>query len=207
MKVLIILVVLVVVALILKSCLKDADHSKSDYSRPPLNKKPVKLINNDKLILISNVNIDELKKALTGFCNAYNKNDYAALPRITTISPTSFAVTFPYDTDFATFCFAVNYLKYPIDIKWQSKVIGWVTTKEGDEWITEKTRNKKVMLFLAENDNEYDNVFMTTKDNIGYKLGFAMGEEKQLLQIPKEPYVEPTIKIESLSTLPYIDIE
>ena len=207
MKTFIILAAVVIVALILKACISTTDQAKNDTSRPPLDTKPTTPVDNDKLILINNVSIDDLKKVLTAFCNIYNKKDYATLPRVVTLSSTSFAVIFPYGTDFATFCFAVNYLKYPVDLKWQSKVYAWVTTKQGDDWITDKSINKKVMLFLADDDKEYDNVFMTTQDNIGYKLGFAMGEEKQLLQAPKEPYKSPSVNLKDLAGLPFVDIE
>lgn len=45
------------------------------------------------------------------------------------------------------------------------------------------------MLYVSDHDTEYDNVFMTTSDNIGYKLGFAIGEEKQLLERPEKNYL------------------
>lgn len=51
------------------------------------------------------------------------------------------------------------------------------------------------MLFVSDNDTEYDNIFLTTSDNIGYKLGFAMGEEKQLLNRPEKSYVKQPIDI------------
>ncbi len=78
-------------------------------------------------------------------------------------------------------------------------VTAWETTKQANGWITEKTANKKVMLFIPEDDKEHDNVFLTTDDNIGYKLGFAMGEEKQFLQTPKKKYLAPTIDIKTLT--------
>lgn len=55
------------------------------------------------------------------------------------------------------------------------------------------------MLFIPEADNEHDNVFLTTDDNIGYKLGFAMGEEKQFLLTPKKKYLASTIDIKTLT--------
>ena len=63
------------------------------------------------------------------------------------------------------------------------------------------------MLYLAVNDKEYDNVFLTTSDNIGYKLGFAAGEEKQLLKEPKETYVAPTVDIGGLTTRKHEDFK
>ena len=65
-------------------------------------------------------------------------------------------------------------------------------------WITEKSATKKVMLFIPADDQDYDNVYLTTSDNIGYKLGFASGDEKQLLAVPKMYYLEPKIELDSL---------
>ena len=160
---------------------------------------------NDKIIVVDNADHTNIKKALTEFCDIYNKNEYAALPRLWRLTSDSFAVTFPYDIDFSTYCFAVNFLKYPIDIKWHAQVRAWATTKPDDDWITDKSANKQVMLFLAVGDKEYDNVFLTTSDNIGYKLGFAVGQEKQLLAEPKEKFVPPTVAISMLNDDNYED--
>jgi hypothetical protein len=160
---------------------------------------------NDKLIIVTNVKHDKIVKALTEFCNVYNKNDYAAIPRLWTLSENSFAITFPYDIDFETYCFAINYLKYPMNIKWEAQVRAWATTKQGDEWITDKTVNKKVMLFLALDDKEYDNVFLTSQDNIGYKLGFSVRQTKQLLTIPKESYINSKVDISTLTEYKHED--
>jgi hypothetical protein len=168
-------------------------------------KLPVLEKTNDKIIVVDNADLPNMKKALSGFCDIYNKNDYTALPRLWQLTSDSFAVTFPYDVDFATFCFAVNFLKYPINIKWHAQVRAWATTKPGDDWITYKSMNKQVMLYLAIDDMEYDNVFLTTSDNIGYKLGFAVGKEKQLLTAPKEKFIAPTVAISSLNSDDYID--
>ena len=137
----------------------------------------------------------------------YNKESGKAVLRLSSINSGTFAVTFPYDIDFATFCFAVNFLKYPVDIKWDAQVRAWATIKQGDEWVTEKSVNKKVMLYLAEDDKEYDNVFLTTQDNIGYKLGFAAGEETQLLPFPQELYVKQTADYLLVKALEYEDFK
>lgn len=124
---------------------------------------------------------------------------------MTQISNNKFAVTFPYDIDFDTFCFAVNYLEYPTDIKWNADVRAWATTKSNDEWITEKSANKKVMLYISAFDKEYDNVFLTTQDNIGYKLGFAGGKEIKLLDTPEKSYEVQAIEINDIAKLKFED--
>lgn len=174
-------------------------------SRPSETKLPTALIDNDKIIVVNNATHDDIRKALIGLCNSYNQETFSTLPRLWQLSPNSFAVTFPYNIDFAGFCFAVNFLEYPVDIKWNAKVRGWATMKPGDDWVTEKSVNKHVMLFVAADDKEYDNVFMTTEDGIGYKLGFAAGEEKQLLNQPNEMYEHSSVQSDVLNHLSYED--
>jgi len=206
MKMIFIIAGIIIVIIIIKAC-TSGNKLASDDSRPTNATIPSVEIANDKVIIVDNVTHDDIKKALTEFCNIYNKSQYLAMPRLWTLSSNSYAITFPYDIDFATYCFAINFLKYPMNIKWQSKVYAWATTKQGDDWITDKSINKKVMLFLASDDKEYDNVFLTTKDNIGYKLGFAVGKEKQLLPAPKELYKDSGISVSSLTNHPYEDFK
>ena len=114
---------------------------------------------------------------------------------LTKISDNEFAITFPYDIDFEIYCYFVNYIYYPMDIKWKPTVMAWATTNHGDTWVKEDAMNKKVILFVPEDDTEYDNVFMTTENNIGYKLGFAIGENSQRLDAPKITFVTPTFDV------------
>ncbi|TWR29292.1 hypothetical protein FPZ43_10040 [Mucilaginibacter pallidiroseus] len=180
---------------------------KGSKSRPSDDKLPTIKRDNDKIIMVENVQHDDLRRALIKFCELYNESDFAALPRLCQISQGKYAVTFPYDIDFMTFCFAVNFLGYPTDIAWAGKVRAWATTKSTDEWVTRESANKKVMLFLAEDDKDYDNVFLTTEDNIGYKLGFASGEEKQMLSTPNERYIKPKVALEDFNTLKFEDFK
>jgi len=184
-----------------------SDKTAENSSRPPDSQLPSVPQDNDKIILVKNVKHEDIKNALIKFCNIYNQKDFAALPRLWQLSPETFVITFPYDVDFVTYCFAINFMKYPVDIKWNAMVRAWATAKAGDDWITDKSANKPVMLFLADDDKEYDNVFLTTNDNIGYKLGFAMGQEKQLLSTPKEKYIAPTVNLAELSNKQFEDFK
>lgn len=206
MKTLLIVAAVIILALILKACVS-GDQLAQDPSRPSEDKKPIVEKDNDKIILVDNANHEDIRKALIAFCNMYNKDAFAALPRLWQLSATSFTVTFPYDADFATFCFAINYLKYPSNIKWHSQVRAWATTKPGDDWIPGQAINKECMLFLADDDTEYDNVFLTTKDNIGCKLSFSGGAAKPPLSAPKELYIRQSIAIENLIGHTYEDFK
>jgi len=173
-----------------------------DISRPSVDKKPVQEKPNDKLVVVRDADYDNLKKALIEFCNMYNKESFQAQPRLVKVSDREFAITFPYDINFEIFCYLVNYIEYPMDIKWQPTITAWTTTKQTDKWVSDKSVNKKVMLFIEDNDNEHDNVFMTTEDNIGFKLGFAVGEEKQPLNSPNKKFVSPSVEFSVLTDKP-----
>jgi len=189
MKIFVIIVGLLIVAIIIKSC-KPTDNSKNE-KRPDDAILPTNKIQNDKIVLIENASLDDVKNAIQKFCNVYNQNEFVALPLLTVLTEKRFAVTFPYDTDFVTYCFFVNYMHYPNDIIYKPSITAWTSTKQGDDWMTDDTVNKKVMLYIPAGDEDYDNVFPTTNDNIGYKMGFAMGEEKQRLPHPGRAYIEP----------------
>ncbi len=160
---------------------------------------------NDKLVVVAGTDSSTLKEALVGFCNMYNEQAVQAQLRVTPLSENEFAITFPSDISFEIYCYLVNYLRYPIDISWTADVTGWATTKNGDEWITEKTVNKKGMFFVPEDDNEHDNVYMTTSDNSGYKLSFGSNKEKEL-KGPLRQYQEPPVSISELHAKDHVDV-
>ncbi len=179
----------------------------TDTKRPPENIFPTNKVANDKFVLVEDASENDIKKILQEFCNSYNKETYQAIPRLTKLSDRKFAITFPYDINFEIYCYFINYVNYPMGFDRYFKTIGWTKTKPTDTWITEKSANKNVMLFVSDFDTEHDNVFLTTSDNIGYKLGFAMGEEKQPLNSPEISYVKPPINISELDMNESIDFK
>lgn len=179
----------------------------TDASRPDENLLPTNKVANDKLVLVEGVSENDIEKILQEFCSSYNKKAFQALPRLTKLSDNQFAVTFPYDINFEIYCYFINYVNYPTGFNQQLKTVGWATTKPSDSWIAEKNVNKNVMLYISDFDEEYDNVFLTTSDNIGYKLGFAMGEGMQLLDSPEKSYVRQSINNNELDEKPHTDFK
>ena len=202
------LLLVIIIFYILRTKLRNAEpQPDTDITRPSEKVLPAQTKENEKLVLIKGVSYSDLKKVLTGFCNMYNKESYQAQPRLTKLSEREFAITFPYDIDFEIYCYFINYVEYPMELKWSVNVAAWATTKSSDSWITDKSANKNVMLFIPSDDTEHDNVYMTTSDNIGYKLGFAMGEEKQLLSTVKMRYVSPDIQLSELANREFEDFK
>lgn len=168
---------------------------------------PTNKVANDKLVIVDEASENDIQKILQDFCNLYNTEKYQAIPRLTKLSGRKFAITFPYDINFEIYCYFINYLNYPMGFDRHFKTTGWTTTKPSDTWITEQSANKHVMLFVSDLDAEYDNVFLTTSDNIGYKLSFAMGEGNQPLNSPEKSYAKPPITISELDPNESIEIK
>ncbi|MDD4994251.1 MAG: hypothetical protein PHR83_18675 [Paludibacter sp.] len=194
-KTILVIIGVIMIALLLKSCVSK-NNSKNE-NRPITKDLPQDKIENDKVVLIENVNLDEVKNAIQQFCNSYNQEDFKALPLLSVISEKKFIVTFPYDIEFEIYCYFVNYLYYPNDITYKPIIKAWTTTKPSDMWMKDDIVNKKVMLYIPSDDKEYDNVYLTTSDNFEYKMGFALGESSKKLNESKQTYSEP-VKLDEL---------
>jgi len=187
---------------------KGKSREKEVEERKPIGRElPTQKVENDKLVIIEDAAEDDVKKILRGFCVLYNIENCQAVMHLAKVAERRFAVTFPYDVEFEIFCFFVNYANYPSDFDGRFHATGWATKKHTDTWITEAGDNKKIMLYVLDNDTEYDNVFITTSDNVGYKLGFAMGEEKQLLNKPVKAYMNEPIALSEIATLENIEFK
>lgn len=199
-----ILGIVIIISIILFFAWTKVKNKKSqpdtDLRRPSENIFSINETANDKLVIVEDVSENDIKQILQEFCNSYNRETYQAIPRLTKLSDKKFAINFPYDINFEIYCYFINYVNYPMGFDRHFKTVGWTTTRPTDTWVTEKIVNKNVMLFVSDFDTEYDNVFLTTSDNIGYKLGFAMGEEQELLDKPEKSYAKPPLNVSKLET-------
>jgi hypothetical protein len=192
----IIIVGLIAVGLYFKSSVSKTNNEKRQTDKESANlKKPTETVANDKVIVVKNVKPEEIKQAIQQFCTEYNQEKYSALPTLAIISDTEFVVTFPFNIDFVTFCYFINYLHYPHDILYKPDIKAWMTTKQEDTWMKDDIVNKKVMLYIPHDDKDHDNVYLTTSGNIGYKMGFAWKEESKRIDRPRTMYLEPSVDI------------
>lgn len=203
-------VIIIAVVLIFQFGLISSSADLTSKNRPSDKRKPSKLIENDKLILVKNIKLDYLKQAIEQFCNIYNQETYIAQPRLFLLD-NKFVITFPYDIDFERYCYFINYLENAHDLSLQSDynpdVKAWYSTKIGDAWMKDDLANKKVMIFIPNWDDEHDNVYLTTQDNIGYKMGFALGHTSQKLDRPVKRFEENPIELTKLTDIETIDFE
>jgi len=196
---------LVVLYVVLKKLKNQKSQVDEDTTRPLEELFPTQL-ENDKLVIVDDISIPDLRTIVSGFCNLYNKKKYQARPRLTKITETRFAITFPFDIDFEIFCYFINYVHYPIGFEKSFSVTAWATIKSPDSWIPKKCADKKGMLFIPPDDTEYENVYITTSDNVGFKLGFAVGGTRQLDK-PKLHFTSPVIDIKEIASKRYEDFK
>lgn len=172
-------------------------------------KKPTKLKENDKIVLIKKTNYTKLKENIVSFCKLYNTKDSTTeiiIPRLIKVSDNEFIIIFPYNLDFTLYWYFINYMKYP-DQSTEPDVIAWMTVDSSDELITRKIANKKVMFYLDPVDKEFDNVFLTTEDNVGYKIDFGSVGIGRPLDFPKKYYIYPTYDIANIKTKAFEDFQ
>jgi len=183
--------------------------SKTPKNSASLITPPIKYADpvvNDKLIVIQGEDIAQVRLAVGKFFEAYKLKADGISMRLTDLGANKVAVAFPFDIGFDPFCFAVNFLKYPIDMQWAAQITGWATPRIGDAWITPEIAGEQVMFYLPEHDTEYDMVLMTTPQNVPYKLGFSKNKAKQLPGFPEQAYHKPPFSLENIAGLPFEDI-
>ena len=144
-------------------------------------------------IYVSNVGEEEIERALVDFCTNYNEETKLVFPILNILGTKEFLVTFKKEISFDIMSYLVNYLQYPFEIKYEPEITGWTTITPSETWIDKELFNKEVMLYISENDDEFDNIYFTTKSNKTYKNSFSQ-EKITETENEKRPYED----IESL---------
>jgi len=171
----------------------------------PLQRISSQLTVNDKLVIVRNTDSNTLKKVVSDFCSMYNKDDYCVLPRVIELTENEWAITFPYGINFKLYSYFINYLKYPINVDWETLVIGWATINKGDTRATNKSIGRKAMFFIPDNDEEHDIVYITAEDNTGYELYFS--GEAELLDKPAKAFAPAPVNVAELPEKEYEDFK
>ena len=176
----VLLIIGVVLILFLMKPFARKNNEEYDNRTLPKDKVP-----NDKIVLVRGVSSDLIKQAVRQFCNLYNSQELSAIVYVSDFPNGDVVITFPYDIDFGRFCFFVNYMYYPAKMSYKADISGWATTKPNDMWVNDTVAGKKVMLYIPPDNTEYDSLYLTTEDNIGYKIAFADSRDPQVINPPK----------------------
>ncbi|PSG90529.1 hypothetical protein [Aurantibacter aestuarii] len=203
------LIIIVIIAFVIIVAMLFLNQKTENYSNDVKAFKETDLIKmtNNKIVIVKNLKQEYLEKAIEQFID-FSKGENTIKPKITIFND-KLVITFPYDIEFDTLCYFINYLEYAHDLSlkpdYKPEVYGWYKTKKGDEWMTKEIVNKEVLIFIPETDDEYDNVYVTTEDNLGFKMGFALGYEHEKLAKPVIPYMKRPINKSDLENYKSID--
>jgi hypothetical protein len=169
------LLLIVVVALVAAACLSFRGRGASSESATTssFTSDP----KNDKAILVKGWDESELWKIIHDFNETYKNNGYPAY----TIEPHKqsanlYRLTFPQDIHPRLFTFLVNYLAYPfdLDLNGRSITVGGRTTLSSDfEGIDSSLVGQKAILYIPENDEDHDVVYMQTESGVNLANSFT----------------------------------
>lgn len=165
-----VIVLPVVLALVAKPV--KAEYPQTDPS--PFTPDP----ENDKAILIQGWYEDELRKILDDFVEEDLSAFAAFRIEIQKRLENSFALTFPEDIHPAEFESLINYLAYPVDfdLAGRSIIVAGKTTLNSDfDGLPKSLEGKKAILYLPENDKDYDVVYLQTELGVTLAKSFNEG--------------------------------
>lgn len=141
---------------------------------PPFTPNP----NNDKLIIVSGWSEEELRRILDDFVEEDLSAFAAFRIEIQKRLKNSLGLTFPEDIHPAEFASLINYLAYPInfDLAGRSIVVAGKTTLNSDfDGLPKSFEGQKALLYLPENDEDYDVVYMQTESGASFAKSFNEG--------------------------------
>jgi hypothetical protein len=133
---------------------------------------------NDKAILIQGWNEDELQQILDDFVEADLSAFAAFRIEIDQRLENSFALTFPEDIHPAEFLSLINYLAYPINFDPAGRsivVAGQATLNSDFDGLPKSLEGKKALLYIPENDKNYDVLLLQTESGVTLAKTFNEG--------------------------------
>ena len=124
-----------------------------------------------RVIMATQMNGNEIRDAINGFIKLHEENgDKVDRPQVTQQEENTFMICLPDTTPYDMFCYWVNYLAYSNEgKKYNNNITGWYEVSANAKLFPSQI----LMLYVPETDTEYDNVYVTTKDNLCYKQEFG----------------------------------
>ena len=140
-------------------------------------------LENDKAILIQGWNEEELRDILDDFVEEDLSAFAAFRIEIQKRLDNSFWLTFPEDIHPAEFVSLINYLAYPVNSGLAGRsiiVAGRATLNSDFDGLPKSLEGKKALLYLPENDEDYDVVYLQTESRVSLAKSFKEGAWRQV---------------------------
>ena len=138
---------------------------------------------NDKSILIQGWNEEELRKILDDFVEQDLSAFAAFRIEIQKRLENFFALTFPEDIHPDEFACLINYLAYPFDfdLAGRSIIVAGKTTLNSDfDGLPKSFAGKKALLYLPENDDDYQVVYLQVESGGTLAKSFNEGDWRKV---------------------------
>ncbi len=124
-------------------------------------------------VIVAEMTETEIKRAIKDFM-VINENNHPTAPSFKLSGDRWFILQFPDSTPYDLFCYWVNYIVYSNKEKrYNNNVLGWFEVSADASGAWTQFAGQKLMLFVPESDDEFDNVYFTTEDNRCFKQEFA----------------------------------
>lgn len=138
----------------------------------------------DNLILIKGGAYNDIKKALRQWLDLYSKDLQDDLTfELYKNGKGNHIIKADQRLDNERFYYLVNYLNYPIEIDYKVDIKAFTTGK--DENIL---KDKKLLVYISQSNKDGDNVFITTSENMNYKVDFggkiSEANERKMFLLP-----------------------
>lgn len=144
---------------------------------------------NDKVIIVSGWNQDELSKALDDF-TGQNMSGRPTRIAIHERFENLYYLTFPEDISVFNFVAMVNYLNYPIDIGSPERkiaVAGKTTLDSAFAHLPDSCRGESAIFYVPDNDEDYDLVHMQSETGVTFAISFNQGRGWRRVDDPRLP--------------------
>lgn len=122
-----------------------------------------------QFVLVPNAPLHVVKKALLDWCQSYEKLLQGEFTFEIHERQEDIFIVVKGGLDIVHFSFLVNYMAYPVGLPYKSTSVLGYTTSDGT---FEVLADLDVMMFIPENDTEYDNVHLVTSKDDCWKLDF-----------------------------------
>src|SRR6266568_124867 len=135
-------------------------------------------LDNDKVIVVKGWNEDELQRILDDFIEADTSGVASYKFDVEKRDEDLYSLTFPQDLHAAVFGFLVNYLAYPskFGLAGRSIIVAGKTTLDLDfQGIPESLAEKKAIIYVPENDRDYDVIYLLVETGATFANAFSEG--------------------------------
>lgn len=154
-------------------------------------------------ILLYGPRQEDVTSAVQQLADLYSESGFTdgITVNMSTVKENLYMLYFSNQPDFERFKYFVNYLTYPEVDNFKAKVLGyWTVTAEDN--LPRKYIGQRALVYVSDQDTEGDNVCAVFEGHkSAIKMGFASGEEYQVLEEKEFSFSEPLFETQDFSPL------